>query len=87
MRVCVCVCVCVLSHVQLFETSWPVACQVPLSRQESWHGLPFPTPGDLPDSGIKPLSLACIGRWILYYSTTWEAQYLSVGRLLCAQEK
>ena len=40
---------------------WTVAHQTPLSmgfsRQEYWGGLPFPTPGDLPDSGIEPLSL------------------------------
>ena len=27
------------------------------SRQEYWSGLPFPTPGDLPDPGIEPKSL------------------------------
>ena len=47
-----------LSHVQLFATPWTVACQVPLSlgfsRQEYWSGLPFSSPGDLPDPGIKP---------------------------------
>ena len=36
-----------------------VACQVPLStgfpRQEYWSGLPFPSPGDLPDPGIEPV--------------------------------
>ena len=41
---------------------WTVACQAPLStgfpRQEYWSGLPFPTPGDLPDPGIEPASLA-----------------------------
>ena len=46
-----------LSHVQLFLTSWTVACQAPpsmgFSRQEYWSGLPFPSPGDLPDPGIK----------------------------------
>ena len=40
--------------------SWTVAHQAPLSmefsRQESWSGLPFPSPGDLPDPGIKPRS-------------------------------
>ena len=60
--VCVCVCVCVLSHVQLFATPWIVAYQAPLSmgfsRQEYWSGLPFPSPGDHPDPGIKLLSLA-----------------------------
>ena len=44
-----------------------VACQVPLSlgfsRQEYWSGLPFPSPGDLPDPGIKPLSPALAGRF------------------------
>ena len=52
--------VCVLSHfshVQLFATSWTVAHQAPLSmgffRQESWNGLSFPPPGDLPDTGTE----------------------------------
>ena len=43
-------------------TPWTVACQAPLSigfsRQEYWSGLPIPSPGDLPDSGIKPRSPA-----------------------------
>ena len=47
-----------LSHVHLFVTPWTAACQAPLSigfsRQEYWGGLPFPSPGDLPDPGIKP---------------------------------
>ena len=46
-----------LSHVWLFATPWTVACQAPPSmwfyRQEYWSGLPFPSPGDLPDLGIK----------------------------------
>ena len=37
---------------------WTVACQAPLSmefsRQEYWSGLPFPTPGDIPNPGIEP---------------------------------
>ena len=41
--------------------------QAPLSMgflwQESWRGLPFPPPGDLPNSGIKPASLALAGRF------------------------
>ena len=49
---------------------WTIAYQAPLSmgfsRQEYWNGLPFPSPGDLPDPGIEPRS--CIaGRWF----TTW----------------
>ena len=64
----------VLSHVRLFSTPQTVACQAPLSmgfsRQEYWSGLPFPPPGNLPDSGIEPtspalqadfLSLSCQG--------------------------
>ena len=47
-----------LSPVRLFATLWTVANQAPpskgFSRQEYWHGLPFPSPGDLPHPGIKP---------------------------------
>ena len=46
------------SHVQLFVTPWTVAYQAPqsteFSRQEYWSGLPFRSPGDLPDPGIEP---------------------------------
>ena len=49
-----------LSPVRLFATPWTVAYQAPLSmglsRQEYWSWLPFPSPGDLPDPGIKPRS-------------------------------
>ena len=51
-----------LSHVRLFATPWTVAHWAPpsmgFSRQEYWSGLPFPSPGDLPDPGIDPGSLA-----------------------------
>ena len=51
-----------LSRVQLFATLLTVALQAPLSmnflRQEYWSGLPFPSPGDLPNSGIEPGSSA-----------------------------
>ena len=51
-----------LSHVQLFATPWTVAYQAPrsmgFSRQEYWSGLPFPSPGDLPNPGIEPGSPA-----------------------------
>ena len=46
----------------LFENLWTLVCQTPLSmgfsRQEYWHGLPFPSPGDLPHAGIERVSLA-----------------------------
>ena len=51
-----------LSSVQLLVTLWTVAHQAPLSmgfsRQEYWSGLPFPSPGDLLDPGIEPMSPA-----------------------------
>ena len=56
------------SRVQLFAALWTVACQAPLflefSKQEYWSGLPFPTPGYLPDQGIEhasPVSPALAG--------------------------
>ena len=72
----------VLSHfscVRLFETLWTVACQAPLSmrfpRQEYWRGLPYPSPGDLPDSGIEPTSLMspALAGGFFTTSATWEA--------------
>ena len=51
-----------LGGIQLCVTPWTVTHQAPLSielfRQEYWNWLPFPTPGDLPDPGIKPVFLA-----------------------------
>ena len=64
------VCACALSrfsHVRIFATPWTIVLQAPLSmgfsRQEYWSGLPFPSPGDLPDPGtgvvsLTPLALA-----------------------------
>ena len=54
-----------LSRVQLFVTLWTIAHQAPLSlefsRQEYWTELLFPSPGALPDPGIKPVSPALAG--------------------------
>ena len=51
-----------LSRVRLFEIPWTVTYQAPpsigFSRQEYWCGLPFPSPGDLPNPGIEPRSPA-----------------------------
>ena len=56
-----------LSRVQLFVTPSTAACQAPLSmgfpRQEYWSGLLCPSPGDLPDPGIKPSTSALAGRF------------------------
>ena len=47
------------------ETPWTLACQASLSmgfpRQEYWSGLPFPSPGYLPNPGIEPMSPALAG--------------------------
>ena len=56
-------CVCQsLSRARLFATPWTAIHQVPLSmrfsRQGYWSGLPFPSPGDLPNPGIEPGSPA-----------------------------
>ena len=52
-----------------FATTWTVARQAPLSmgfaRQGYWSGLPFPPPGDLPNPGIKPASLALQANYLL----------------------
>ena len=53
-----CVCTCsIMSH---SATPWTVAKETPLSmdfpKQEYWSGFPFPTRGDLPNPGIKPVS-------------------------------
>ena len=61
------------SHIQLFCDPMTVACQAPLSmgflRQEYWSGLPFPSPGDLPDLGLKlgsPATPALAGGFFYY---------------------
>ena len=54
-----CVSACLVTSVESDSvTLWTVALQPPLcmgfSRQEYWNGLPFPSPGDLPNPGTKP---------------------------------
>ena len=57
-----------LCRVQLSATPWTVAHQAPLSmgfsRQDCWSGLPFPSPGNLPDPGIEPTSPALAGGFL-----------------------
>ena len=71
---CLCVCVQLLSYVQLFATSWTIACQASLSmefsRQEYRSGLPFPTAGYLPNTENKSVFLessALAGRSLPLY--------------------
>ena len=58
-------CAQLLLRIRLFVTPWTVALQallfMGLSRQEYWSMFPFPTPGHLPDTGIKPVSPALAG--------------------------
>ena len=66
-----------LGHVRLCATPWTIARQAPLSmglsRQEHWIGLPFPPPGDLPDPGVEPESLASpTGRLFTYLGSPLE---------------
>ena len=65
-------------------TPWTVACQVPLSmefsRKEHWSGWPFPSPEDLPNMGIKPMSLmspTLKGKFFIT-DVTWEAPICAV---------
>ena len=75
------VCIELLSCVWLFVTSWTAAHQASLSmefsRQEYWHGLQFPAPGDLPDSGIEAESLASSALTGWFFTTArGKAQWL-----------
>ena len=71
---------CLVMYVSL-RPPWTVALQAPLSMEFSrqWSGLPFPSPGDLPNPEIEPRDqthvswISCIGKQILYHCTTWEA--------------
>ena len=64
------------------------SCKAPLLmwlfRQEYWSGLPFPTPGDLPDPGIKLASLTspALASGFFTISATWEAQFHTLSIVL-----
>ena len=57
-----------IGHIQFFAIPWTVAHQAPpsmgFSRQEYWSGLPFPSPGDLPDPGMEHGSPAVQAVWL-----------------------
>ena len=78
----------VLSSVQLFATPWTEARQAPLSMefssQEYWSRLPLPTPGDLPDPGIKsvsPVAPALAGGFFTTWAT-WETHFNHIGEYM-----
>ena len=75
-NVCVYVHACMLSCALLFATLWTAAHQAPLSmefsRQEYWRGLPFPSPGDLPNPGMEP---------VFPGSPHWQADSLPLSHL------
>ena len=84
-----------LIRVQLFVTPWTVAYQAPPSigfpRQEYWSGLPFPSPGDLPDPEIEPGSpefqADALTSFLIYWiiaASHWECLFL--GRLISSLE-
>ena len=73
----------VLSRVLLFAILWTVAHQVPLamgfSKQEYWSWLPFPSPGDLPDPGIKPPSLSSPALASIFFTTPSPEKLFQMG--------
>ena len=81
-----------LSRGRLFETPWTVAYQAPLSMgfsgQGYWSGLPFPSPGDLPNPGVEPGSPALQGDSLpteLGPSTRWENRISAVAQYINLQ--
>ena len=74
-----------------FAIPWTTACQAPLSmgfpRQEYRSELPFPTPGDLPKSGIEPPSPALAGGFFTTEPTGKPTLQQRLGNLLVAYYK
>ena len=93
---CVCLtvyymCVCMLSRSVTFDsvTPWTEAHQAPLpmkfSRQKYWRGLPFPTPGDLLNTRIKPpflASPALAGRFFTNVPPGKPIDYLQISKYM-----
>ena len=72
-----------LSHVRLFVTPWAMQ-STELSRPEYWNGQPFPSPGDLPNPGIKPRSPA-LQADSLPAEPPWKSKNTGVGSLSLLQ--
>ena len=69
---CMCACSVASNSLQPLDCTLPGSSVMGFSRQEYWSGLPFPTPGDLPDPGIEPVSLL---------SPDWQADSLPLHHL------
>ena len=75
--------------IYIFAASWTVTRQAPLfmrfPRQEYYSGLPFPTPGDLPSPGVKPVFLASPALAGGFFTTnaTWESPTYSYAYIYC----
>ena len=76
-----------LSRVRLLATPWTVAYQAPppmeFSRREYWSGVPFPSPGDLPNPGIEPRSPA-LQADVYHLSHQWSHIYIYGCVLSCS---
>ena len=79
------------THARLCATPWAVAHQATLSmgfsRQEYWSGLPCPPPGDLPDPGIKPVSLLHWQAGSFTTSAPWEDPHYILSTYLFSNRK
>ena len=78
----------VLSHVQLFATPRTLACQAPLFMEfprqgniQYWNGLPFPSPGDLPNPGIWAY-ISCTGSWVFIIEPPGKPDYILILYIL-----
>ena len=89
-------CACMLRHYSVISDSailWTVACQAPLSmgfsKQKHWSGLPCPPPGDLPNLGVKCMSLKCPALAGMFFTIndTREAHLKSMANLKIEREK
>ena len=74
---------CRLSHVRLLDPQGllpaKLCCPWDFPGKNTRVACHFPTPGDIPEPGLKPVScVSSIGRWIFYHCTTWEPQSLKV---------
>ena len=84
-----CIYVCVLSHVQLFATPWPVACQASLSigfsRPEilEWVAISSSSGSSWPRDQTHVSCVSCTGREFFTTSTAWKALMYIDFQIIC----